>query len=180
MIDKKSFSLVKKELEKGESEREKNISLSRELTKKSKHAIYEIHRQKLESAEIILRQIAQRLPKNIEGVFNSALEEYAEAKLFLHFEKNKKIIPYSLLKVGAENYLGGLADLTGELGRRAVILGTKNMPKEVEHIRDTIDEIFGAFSQLDLRNGELRRKFDSIKWNLAKVEQIIYDLKTRK
>jgi hypothetical protein len=33
--------------------------------------------------------------------------------------------------------------------------------------------------KFDLRNGELRKKFDEIKWNLKKIEDIAYDIKMK-
>jgi len=176
VVNKKFFSKLKKELEDKDKLREKNIILSRQLTKKSKQAIYLIHRGEGSKAEKLLREVKKSFPKNNENM-SSSLEEYAEAMLFLHFAKTKKILPYEKLKVGAENYLGGMADFTGELGRLAVLLGSKKQTKDVELIRDLVDEIFGEFMKIDFRNGELRRKYDAIKWNLSKIEQILYDLK---
>ena len=39
-----------------------------------------------------------------------------------------------------------------------------------------IDAIHGQLLQFDLRNGELRKKYDSIKYNLQKAENTLYDL----
>ncbi|MBT7927970.1 hypothetical protein HN695_06565, partial [Candidatus Woesearchaeota archaeon] len=33
---------------------------------------------------------------------------------------------------------------------------------------------------MDLRNGELRKKSDAIKWNLKKIEDILYDISMKK
>ena len=69
----------------------------------------------------------------------------------------------------------GLCDLAGELARKAVTVANKD-PKIVKRIKDIIEEIFGEFLKLNLRNGELRKKSDSLKWNLNKVEEILYDI----
>ena len=37
-------------------------------------------------------------------------------------------------------------------------------------------EIYGEFLKLHLRNGELRKKSDAIKWNLKKLEEVMYDI----
>ncbi|MDP7506717.1 MAG: hypothetical protein QF362_04730, partial [Candidatus Woesearchaeota archaeon] len=84
------------------------------------------------------------------------------------------------LGVNSEDYLLGLCDLTGELGRRAVSLATKREFKEVELIKDTVEEIYGEFLKFNLRNSQLRRKSDSIKWNLKKLEEIMYDIQNVK
>ena len=62
----------------------------------------------------------------------------------------------------------GLCDLTGELGRKAVNEVIKKNFKQAEQIRELVDEIYGEFLKLNLRNSELRKKSDQIKWNLKK------------
>ena len=46
-------------------------------------------------------------------------------------------------------------------------------------IKELVAEIYEEFLKLNLRNGELRKKSDSIKWNLNKLEDIIYQLELR-
>ncbi|GAG22250.1 unnamed protein product, partial [marine sediment metagenome] len=48
--------------------------------------------------------------------------------------------------------------------------------KEALKIKAFVDEIYGEFLKFDLRNSELRRKSDSIKWNLKKLEDVIFDI----
>lgn len=177
MLDKTSFATITKEMQRNEQRREEQISLSKEMTKKSKQAIYLVHRGKASKAEQLLDQVAKQRKKVEAGWGSQGLQEYAEAVLFLHFVKTGKVLPYKDLKVGAENYLGGLADFTGEIERRAVLLGAKHLVPDVQLIRDTIDGIMGSFMKIDLRNGELRRKYDAIKWNLKRVENVLYDLR---
>lgn len=179
MIDTKTFSLIKKELEKQEVIRETSIQLSRSLTKQSKQAIYMVHRNELGKATALLSAIQKKLPKEVNAFFNPAYEEFAEAILFAHFAKTGKLLPYSALKVGFENYLGGISDLTGELARRSVLMGIAKNVVEVQKIRDLVDGVMGQLMNIDFRNGELRRKFDSIKWNLDKIEKVLYDLRLK-
>ena len=49
---------------------------------------------------------------------------------------------------------------------------------DVQKIKDLLMEIYGEFLHFNLRNGELRKKSDAIKWNLTKVEDLL--LCTRK
>ena len=136
----------------------------------------------LDDAEKIieeLKKIALKHP-HLKGNLDNGLQEYCEAACFYGFIKNKKIPTSHELKLDPFNYLSGLSDLTGELGRKAVIEATAKKTKEVETIREIIDEIHGHFIKFDLRNGELRKKSDSIKWNLQKVEELLYDLKRKR
>jgi predicted translin family RNA/ssDNA-binding protein len=61
----------------------------------------------------------------------------------------------------------------------AVALATKRKFQEVEDIKEFVDKIYGAFLAFDLRNGELRKKYDSIKWNLKRLEEVMYDIKKK-
>jgi len=191
MIDKKDFKKIIKELEKFDERREKLIKESRKLLKFSKRLIYALNRGNDKEIKILLKNIKNVKDKidnlvkkdialRFEGSYSDAMQEYCEAMCYYSFIKDNRIPKISELKVKVEDYLCGLCDLTGELERRAVVSATKNNLKEVEKIKKVIDEIYACFLELNLRNGLLRRKFDSIKWNLKKVEEIFYDLKLRK
>lgn len=54
----------------------------------------------------------------LSGILVGALEEYAEARIFLHFLEARKLLPFrSLKELRVEEFLGGLMDCTGELNR---------------------------------------------------------------
>lgn len=46
-------------------------------------------------------------------------------------------------------------------------------------IASFIQDVFSAFTSLNLRNDALRRKFDSIKYGVARCEDVVYDLTLR-
>ncbi|MFA5797105.1 MAG: hypothetical protein WC916_03670 [Candidatus Woesearchaeota archaeon] len=172
-----------------DGQRELIITRSRTILKNSKSAIYSIHRGEFKQAKqllddaknviIELRKIIKIHP-HLQYNLDNALEEYAEASCFYEYQVNKKVPSFKELEVDPINYLGALSDLTGELGRKAVIEATAKNSKRVEDIRSTMEEIHGVLLSMDLRNGELRKKSDSIKWNLQKVEELLYDLKRKK
>jgi predicted translin family RNA/ssDNA-binding protein len=54
--------------------------------------------------------------------------------------------------------------------RYAVVKATARDVAAVERCRAIVDAISGELIQFDFRNGGLRRKFDSIKYNLRKLE----------
>ena len=187
MIDKKDFARIKKELSGFDDQRENLIKASRDLLRDSKKAIYLIHRNEIKSAEKKLIAIEKQnsiIQKDVKcnpkldfiGAYSVAIQEYVEAKTFLGFVRDRKIPSCAKLKVQVEDYLLGLCDLTGELGRRAVHAAIRKDADEVKEIRAVVEQIYGLFLELNLRNGELRKKSDSIKWNLKKIEDITYDM----
>lgn len=190
MIDIKEFSKIRNEMESYDQARDTIIKRSRDITKASKQAIYALHRDEdgeaikhLADAEKAIGELLPKIKKDPmlrTGSFSGGVEEYVEAKTFLHFLQEGKLLPRAKLPVAtAEEYLGGLSDLTGELVRYAVLRATKRDRESVQRIRDIIDAIFGQMLQFDFRNGELRRKYDSMKYNLQKVEGVLYDLSVR-
>ena len=190
MIDKKDFQSMASEMAEFDGKRETIIKNSRDILKLSKQAVYDIHRddlnyakKKIDEAEKEIEKLKKSIKETkgmeVAGAFYDAQEEYVEAKTYYEFVKNGKILTRKQLDVDTETYLGGISDLTGEMSRRAVIKATEGKNDEVKKIRDTIDEIHGQFLKFDFRNGELRKKADSIKWNLKKVEEVLYDLKRK-
>lgn len=186
MLDESDFESIKSGMEAFDAKRERIIKESRDILKLSKQAIYSVHRDEYHEARKQLDE-AERIKKRLEtemandhalrtGGFSDALAEWVEAKMLLHFMDHQKILPMKELHVEPEEYLLGLADLTGELGRRAVIAATKRDANQVRLLHEAIERVYGQFVRFDFRNGELRRKYDAIKYNLQKVERILYDL----
>jgi len=190
MIDKKDFSRIQSELEEFESQREQLIKKSRDLLRDAKKAIYMVHKNEFAKAENILSSLEKehmQIKKQVKcnpkldfiGAYSVAVQEYVEARTYLGFVRDQKIATCARLRVQVEDYLLGLCDLTGELARRAVASVIRKDFEETHRIKDVVEEIYGLFLHLNLRNGELRKKSDAIKWNLKKIEDIIYDIETK-
>ncbi len=191
VINTKDISRIKKEFETFEAKREEIIKKSRDALKASKRAISCLHSKNIKEADKLLKQAKSTIlalnktaksPKLVTiGALYAAKEEYAEAVSYREFIKNSKLIPKSNIKeIDNEDYLKGICDLTGELGRRAVVCTINKEFKEVYKIREFVDSIHTILLSFSLRNSELRKKYDSIKWNLKKIEDIVYDIKTKK
>ncbi|KUF77745.1 hypothetical protein AM587_10006889 [Phytophthora nicotianae] len=58
----------------------------------------------------------------------------------------------------------------------AVVKATAREVDEVKRCKDMVEAISGELIQFDFRNGPLRRKFDSVKYNLRKLENTLYEL----
>lgn len=185
MLDKKNFESIRKEMAAFEEKREETISNSREVIKLSKQIIYSVHRNELKEAESLIKQIKDKIKKldktkNYDtGISSVAFQEYVEALVFYEFVKTNKVPSHKDLDVDTESYLLGLTDLTGELGRKAVHDAIKNDIASVIKVKELVEEIYGEFLKFDLRNSELRKKSDSIKWNLNKIEDLLFTMKGR-
>ncbi|ETK96413.1 hypothetical protein F441_00884 [Phytophthora nicotianae CJ01A1] len=147
----------------------------------SKQAIFALHRSDkaealklLGSAEKVIPELVTLTEKNPslrDGALSSSLEEYAEAKCFCYYLDTKCLLPRRDVPIVLKNeYLGGVIDFTGELMRYAVVKATAREVDEVKRCKDMVEAISGELIQFDFRNGPLRRKFDSVKYNLRKLE----------
>jgi predicted translin family RNA/ssDNA-binding protein len=78
-----------------------------------------------------------------------------------------------------EEYLQALISLIEELSRLAVssvINGDYSRPLEISKF---IKDLHAGFQLLNLKNDSLRRRNDSIKYSMKKVEDIVYDITLR-
>ncbi|KAM3502858.1 hypothetical protein MY11210_008933 [Beauveria gryllotalpidicola] len=78
-----------------------------------------------------------------------------------------------------EEYLLALTDLTQELGRlatNAVTLGDFALPLTVSAF---LKDLFAGFQLLNLKNDILRKRADAVKYDVKRVEDIVYDLSLR-
>jgi len=160
------FEIIKRKIETNYEHRETIIYLSRQVLMSSKKLIYKLHKNELQNSYRILKEnekkikemqdIIKKNSKASTGQYNSALQEYAESYTYYYFIKNKELKKPKLVDV--ENYFLGLCDLTGELCRRAVHAVIKKDMKEIEEIYFFVDEIFRHTLDIELRNGELRKK----------------------
>lgn len=187
MIDEKEFSGIVAKLERLDALREEIILKSREITKNSKKAIFAVHRNDLKQAKSLLaaaqkeiKQLDALVKENPEllstGAYHACIQEYVEAICYLTFVSEGTIPPHAKLGVDVYNYMLGISDLTGELQRRAVHAVIRKSYGDVRNIWETVNDIYEKFLELNLRNGDLRKKSDSIKWNLKRIEEIMYDI----
>jgi translin len=182
-----NFTKLQNELKEYDEQRELLIKKSRDVLKLSKLIIYAVHRDEMEQAVKLIKEIEQERKElekialhdakmAYEGSYKIAIQEYVEAILYYEFVKSGKLPD---LKVLAEHFILGLSDLPGELVRRAVYLAGKGEVEKVKKIRDEVDAIYGEMLKFDFRDNEIRRKVDSIKYELRKLEDLVLDLKLK-
>ncbi|KAI8320728.1 Translin [Martensiomyces pterosporus] len=78
-----------------------------------------------------------------------------------------------------EEYLHGVISLFSELSRLAVNSVIVNDVQRPQEISTFASELYSGFQLLNLKNDSLRRRFDSIKYDIKKIEEVQYDLRVR-
>ncbi|GLJ04795.1 hypothetical protein SUGI_0003530 [Cryptomeria japonica] len=111
--------------------------------------------------------------------------------VFLHWLETSNLLSYvetqNLLGLNSEefgidieDYLIGLCNMSNELPRyvvNQVTMGDYECPGRVSRF---LSELYAAFRILNLRNDLLRKRFDGMKYDLRKVEEVLYDVKIRR
>jgi predicted translin family RNA/ssDNA-binding protein len=189
MLNKKDFEAMRKEMDAFDKNREDLIAQSREVIKLSKKIIYAIHRKDMKEASASVSEIKQKVKSIMKlteatelefaGARRAALQEYVEAICYFEFIKGGKVPTHTDLGLDPETYLLGICDLSGELVRNAIHEVIDGDTKSALKVKDVVTELFWELSQFDFRNGELRRKFDGIKYDLKKLEDLALQLKLR-
>lgn len=190
MLDKTFLTGLGKEYKTHREMRHKLIQISNGAIREAKQAIFSLHRLDTKKAKqqlAAVKKIFQNLQKDLlkkhpelklQGAYLAALEEYVEAELFYQAMTTGKVGQIKGIVIGADQYLGGLSDLTGELTRQAVLRATDQDYKTVEKYFAITQEIIGAMIQFDLV-GQLRQKYDDAKRNVKRLEGIRYDISLR-
>ncbi len=110
------------------------------------------------------------------GSFSNALEEYAEGVILLHWIEYHTIPGmFEVCIVNEGEYIGGLSDFTGEIGRIAVIQAAKRELESVKEIQQVLNVVANFISQVNVGN-RFNKKLDAVYTNLRKVEEITYEL----
>lgn len=78
-----------------------------------------------------------------------------------------------------ESYLLGLLLMTNELSRFAINSVTLGDYSRVLSLQRFVADINSGFRLLNLKNDGLRKRFDSLKYDVKKIEEIVYDLSIR-
>ncbi|KAI3411529.1 uncharacterized protein J3R85_017877 [Psidium guajava] len=110
-----------------------------------------------------------------------AFTHYLETgNLLLHNEAGEKLgLNNSQFGLDIEDYLVGVCFMSNELPRyvvNQVTAGDYDCPRKVWKF---LTELNAAFRMLNLRNDFLRKKFDGLKYDLRRVEEVYYDVKIR-
>ncbi len=123
-----------------------------------------------------------RTASHINWQVGAAVCRYAEARLtqvWFSDSKSQTIAglshPHFAGIIETTEYLGGLADFTGEVGRWAVAAASRRDEAAVRAALATDHACLQAWMALQV-GGKLAKKEAAIKTNTRKVESLLYDL----
>ncbi len=165
---------MKKELIQKDEVQENAHQSMRKITSLSKQAILFIHQKRHKEAkkliensrEIILRlqALAKENPDVIySGMFSAALQEYAEANIFLGLIQNSRFFKPTEINVPSVDYVLGLVDVVGEYRRLTLDSLREGDAEKGEECLKTMDEIYIELMAMDeayMLVPGLRRKCD--------------------
>jgi translin len=171
---KKLLGQVRIDLKQKEEAKEEIQKSMRQATRLSKQAILLIHQRRLEEARKSLKEtdrffstltkLAKKYPELFySGLVSAAFQEYTEAQTLFRLVENGQFIGPEELNVPSTDYVLGLADVIGELRRRALDMLRKGNVKKAEECLETMEEIFSELTAMDdayMLIPGLRRKCD--------------------
>ncbi|KAI0078276.1 Translin [Panus rudis PR-1116 ss-1] len=119
------------------------------------------------------------------AVFSATLIEYLSSGTLLPLPEVSKILGIreewqDRFTLATEDYLHGVISLVNELSRLAVNSVTLGNYEEPLRISAFVKDLFAGFAMLNLKNDSLRRRYDSLKYDIKKIEEVVYDVSLRK
>jgi len=206
IIPKEGFAAIKERMDHRDALRERLIKTCRDGQKAAKQAIFALHRGDSAHALKLLNQcekcvandlmpILHEEPNLRGGSFSGVMEEYVEGMLFYTWLQptrngdgnndnggselpSGRILMHDELKlpVSPEEYLGGLCDLSGEIGRYAVARGTKRDRDAVKVCLDTNRSMYMALKMIGRLPGNCNKKVNALSKSVEKLERVMYEL----
>jgi len=165
---------IQEELKKREEVREGVQRDMRKATRLSKQAILYMHQERFEEAKRLLKDASQLFEKLrgasqdhpdlfYTGSVDAAFQEYVEANTFLSLVEEDRFIDPAELDVPLSSYVLGLADVVGELRRRALDSLRRGTVEKAEKCLERMEHIYAELTAMDdayLLASGLRRKCD--------------------
>ncbi|CAO1629001.1 unnamed protein product [Parajaminaea phylloscopi] len=85
----------------------------------------------------------------------------------------------SRLDLTTEEYLHSLISMINDFSRLAVNAVTMADFATPLRLSDFVKDLYAGFGMLNLKNDSLRKRFDSIKYDVKKIEEVVYDISLR-
>lgn len=171
-----------------ENTMEENIIVS-QYCARARELFEEVRKHYAKLAEVIPKDQYYRFHDQWRFVtqrlcFLASLTIYLEVKILVTKETVAEILGIKNNRedgfhLDLEDFLMGLLQLSAELCRFAVnsvTNGDYNRPIEIARF---VNELNAGFRLLNLKNDSLRKRFDALKYDVKKIEEVVYDLSIR-
>lgn len=111
------------------------------------------------------------------GRLSLAIEKFTETVLLLHFFSRGKLASHEAVQpCNDDEYLGSVLGFAQELGRYVIGRACDFDAQSISLCRSLINQINAKMLEFDFRNGNLRRKYDGLKYVLKNIEDVTYEL----
>jgi translin len=171
---RKLLEKVRIELKQKEEVKEEIQKNMRKATRFSKQAILYIHQARFVEAKKLLKETSKLFANLLKlseehpnlffsGIVDAAFQEYTEAQVMLSLVEKEQFVSPEFLGVPSIDYVLGLADVIGELRRRALDMLRKGNVKIAEKCLEIMEQIYGELMAMDdayMLVPGLRRKSD--------------------
>ncbi|XP_035459765.1 translin [Scophthalmus maximus] len=109
---------------------------------------------------------------------------YLESETLVTREAAAQILGIEVVRekgfhLDVEDYLAGVLIMASELSRLAVNSVTAGDYTRPLRISNFINELDSGFRLLNLKNDPLRKRYDGLKYDVKKIEEVVYDLSIR-
>jgi len=196
-VDLALLGEMKERYDKFTDTRDQVIKRSRDVGKAAKNAVYALQRADFKKADGNLALCAKEANSIWQehvstaltlrsGGFTGALEEVAEAVAYRAFLKEQKLLTRAELQKASglsfeltiPEYLGGLMDLTGEVGRLAIRKASagREAVGDVEKCLACVEGVFQGVQDLVYLPGGVGKKMGALRSTLLKIEGVLYEL----
>ena len=134
------------------------------------------------AAEDVIEELITMVSNNDimlrEGRLSQSIEKYLETHMLLFFFQNGNLPGKSqcLACCSDEEYLGSILSFAQELSRYVINRACESDKVSIAICRELIILLNGKMLQFDFRNGNLRRKYDGLKYVLKSIEDITYEM----
>ncbi len=172
------------ELREYEAKKEEAVQRSIRITRLSKSVIYSLIRGDMENAKRHISDMAQEVGKLREllsrypmfhGNAFTGLQEYVEAMSLWYLLSEGRLPTREELGVDVMIYLFGVADVAGELSRKATeeMLRGDDVDKAKQY-REMLEALYLEMLKLEPRDYELRKKVDYISNTMNWITEKIF------
>uniref|UniRef100_A0A0A9XTH9 Translin n=1 Tax=Lygus hesperus TaxID=30085 RepID=A0A0A9XTH9_LYGHE len=151
----------------------------------------------LESCGPLFHKLSETIPKNEFYKYHDSWKFVTQRLVFAaalrHFLLNQELLlkedaaqilslkpePAEGFHLDLEDYLHGLLSLTSELARLSVTSATSGDYQLPIKISSFVSELNAGFMLMNFKNDSLRKRYDALKYDQKKIEEIVYDLSIR-